>query len=268
MATIRQGAAPEDNFTLIPNDLSRSVDIPPRAKAVYIYLKSHRDGWNVTVNHVADALGMSRNTVGSALIDLENHGYIIREQSREAKGTFDGWDYRVLSYPVPVSQNLGDGDPLPKIGCTPSQKLGSGSDQQEQCINAGGDQSPNFGGHKKTITTKKTKREDPPYSPPFIQFYERYPRKGSKREAQRAFDKALERTTFEEIMAGVDAYASDPNRDPGFTKLPATWLNKECWDDEPLPPRRGGGASTNAPTWEQLDNTIDEMRMNDWKQIG
>ena len=100
MAIIRQGPAPEDHYTLIPNSLSRSADIPPRAKVVYIYLKSHRDGWGISTERVAEALGMSKETVVRAIQDLVDAGYVIREKLRGEGGTYSGWEYEVLSRPI------------------------------------------------------------------------------------------------------------------------------------------------------------------------
>ena len=75
----------------------------------------------------------------------------------------------------------------------------------------------------------------------FDLFYDSaYPRKGSRPVAFRAFTKALTKTDLETIIAGAQRYAADPNREPSYTKLPATWLNQECWEDPPLPARGRG----------------------------
>lgn len=73
----------------------------------------------------------------------------------------------------------------------------------------------------------------------FDRFYGAYPRHEGKDAARKAFAKALERTSIEVIVAGSERYRDDPNREGGFTKLPSTWLNAGCWDDDPLPARPG-----------------------------
>jgi hypothetical protein len=74
----------------------------------------------------------------------------------------------------------------------------------------------------------------------FDLFYDHvYPRKASRPVAFRAFVKALATTPLDAILEGAQRYAEDPNRDQSYTKLPATWLNQECWNDPPLPPRGG-----------------------------
>jgi hypothetical protein len=71
----------------------------------------------------------------------------------------------------------------------------------------------------------------------FDKFWSAYPRKENKQSARRAMKSALKKTPFYEILAGANRYRLDPNRDPAFTKHAATWLNNECWNDDPLPAR-------------------------------
>jgi hypothetical protein len=75
----------------------------------------------------------------------------------------------------------------------------------------------------------------------FLEFWNDYPRKSDKRAALRAFKSALNRASFEEILAGAIRYAKDPNLpDTKYVKHPATWLNGDAWENGPLPvdPRR------------------------------
>jgi hypothetical protein len=88
------------------------------------------------------------------------------------------------------------------------------------------------------------KEKLPPISPSekyaprgdFDQFWDVYPRKKAKRSALKAFSHALKRAQASEILAGAERYsASKP--DPQFTKHAATWLNSDCWLDEPDKPK-------------------------------
>jgi hypothetical protein len=71
----------------------------------------------------------------------------------------------------------------------------------------------------------------------FIDWYLIYPRHEGKGLAQKAYTKARKKVSAETLTAAAQRYADDPNREKQFTKLPATWLNAESWDDEPLPGR-------------------------------
>ena len=71
----------------------------------------------------------------------------------------------------------------------------------------------------------------------FDRFWSVYPRKAGKQDAQRSFERALKVATLDEILAGAQKYADDPNRVAQFTAHPSTWLNQGRWSDEPLPRR-------------------------------
>ncbi|MDW9444834.1 DUF1376 domain-containing protein [Sinorhizobium meliloti] len=70
-------------------------------------------------------------------------------------------------------------------------------------------------------------------------FWPVYPRKVGKGQAIKAYRAARKRASAEEITFGAKRYASDRSgQDPSFTKHPATWLNGQCWLDEPVPQQR------------------------------
>jgi len=62
----------------------------------------------------------------------------------------------------------------------------------------------------------------------FDTFWERYPRKEGKGQARRAWSAAIKKADEAAIMAGLAANA----RERKYRKLPASWLNGECWNDE------------------------------------
>lgn len=75
------------------------------------------------------------------------------------------------------------------------------------------------------------------YPPDFEDFWAIYPKHAGKRDAFKAWKAAVKRTDRETINAGARAYADDPNREPTFTKHPATWLRADSWEDDPIPTR-------------------------------
>jgi len=66
----------------------------------------------------------------------------------------------------------------------------------------------------------------------FAEFWAAYPRKVAKGAAGKAWAKAVKLASPEVIIAAASAYAADPQRNPQYTKHPATWLNGQCWSDE------------------------------------
>lgn len=84
--------------------------------------------------------------------------------------------------------------------------------------------------------------------PRFVEFWRTYPRHEGKPNALKALAKALRRAPLETILAGAQRYRDDPNREDGYTAHPATWLNRDGWDDDPLPPRSTSPARASAST--------------------
>jgi hypothetical protein len=58
-----------------------------------------------------------------------------------------------------------------------------------------------------------------------------YPRRVAKGAARKAFDKAIKKTTLENMLKAITDYVAKKPEKIDF-KHPATWLNGECWCDE------------------------------------
>jgi hypothetical protein len=74
----------------------------------------------------------------------------------------------------------------------------------------------------------------------FAAFWAAYPLKVGKRKAEPAFTRAAKRADPAAIIAAAIAYRNDPNREQAYTAHPTTWLNRDGWDDDPIPPRANG----------------------------
>ena len=77
----------------------------------------------------------------------------------------------------------------------------------------------------------------------FGAFWINYPRKRNREEAKLAWIAAIRRGIDPQHMVdGAQRYARErAGEDSQFTKYPATWLNKGCYDDEPDPQPEPGG---------------------------
>jgi hypothetical protein len=70
----------------------------------------------------------------------------------------------------------------------------------------------------------------------FEDFWRAYPLHKAKAAAEKAYQKIIrtKRATPEQIVEGALRYADERRgQDPQYTKHAATWLNAECWNDEP-----------------------------------
>lgn len=71
----------------------------------------------------------------------------------------------------------------------------------------------------------------------FLAFWTEYPKKRDREEAVKEYRAAIARgADRDRITAGAKAYAAErKGQQAQYTKLPATWLRKGCYDDEPDP---------------------------------
>lgn len=74
----------------------------------------------------------------------------------------------------------------------------------------------------------------------FGAFWLTYPKKKAREEAKKAWIAAIERGADpQRVVTAAKAYAHErASEEPKYTKYPATWLNKGCYDDEPDQPAR------------------------------
>ncbi|MDJ0321677.1 hypothetical protein [Pseudarthrobacter sp. PS3-L1] len=114
--------------------------------------------------------------------------------------------------------------------------------------------------------SKKTSPAKPNVSDEFIDWYLEYPRKESKGVAEKAYAKARKLTGHQELTEAAIRYREDPNRDPSFTKLPATWLNAKCWEDGPLPERAPQGGMRPTGSQVRLQAGLELMQRTQAKQ--
>lgn len=240
MAVIKRMGRLEDSFTMIPNDFIRDPTISTRAARIYIFVASHESGWNLNTRSVANVLDMSQSTVNRAMRELEEAGWVKRVQRVADDGTFGPVVYEVFT----VSQNAGDGE------LTVSQNTVSGKTASGEMTHI-----------KKTNSFKKTKEEkktnnscsnEHERDTHFDAFWHAYPRKVGKQKARTKFTTAVKRAGDPNlVIAGAQRLADDPNLpDKQYIPHPTTWLERDGWEDEPLPPRHTPATTSGGNTLE------------------
>lgn len=91
----------------------------------------------------------------------------------------------------------------------------------------------------------------------FERFWQVYPsgRKKSKGAAREAFTKAIGKESAEVIITAARHYAGTPEGKGKYVKMPSTWLNQECWDDD-----RAAWESKDIDPAEESRRKADEVR--------
>jgi hypothetical protein len=190
MPLIRGHHSFDNNFTQIPNAWLRDGRLTFKARGLLALLLSHSQGWSLSIGSLTDQNQEGSHAIRQAIHELEKLGYLERKQINE-NGRFGEaiWETK---------------DPEPLCDYPPTE-------------------NPPYKNNKVKKNIKNNNDEI------FEVFWKNYPNKKDRGAAVKAFASALKRATIDEIMAGVTAYANDPNRKPEFTKYPATWLNSDSW---------------------------------------
>lgn len=175
-------------------------------------------------------------------------------------------------YPLPTS---GDGDPGDSLA-TPSRECReSPAPGTEEQRNRGTDKdlcAPGAPGARSAAADAATRESEPKDEPPpllpveaetpapktkpssrdldaaFAKFWDTYPRKKSKAAGRAAYEKAARKVGPQRIQAALEAQLpSLMAKEPDYRPYPATWLNRESWEDEPDAPARSGPLVVSGP---------------------
>jgi hypothetical protein len=127
-----------------------------------------------------------------------------------------------------------DTEPLPNRPATTATRLADNKRLQakkRQAVES--DSRP--AGFSEDSSAKKTRPTRHQIEEAFGRFWAAYPRRAAKLAAAKAFAAAVKRGADPEaLIAGAARYAAErAGQDPRYTKHPATWLNGDCWADEP-----------------------------------
>jgi len=120
----------KNRYGTIPNDLLNSIHISFKAKGMYAFIQSKPDNWEFSAERISKQVKEGLPSVISALKELENFGYLVRNRYQNNKGF---WVVDYLLYEIPIEENLITGKPNeenPNIG-KPSNNSNKDFSKQE-----------------------------------------------------------------------------------------------------------------------------------------
>lgn len=92
-----------DNYTVMANYHLRDKELSCKAKGLMSFMLSLPDDWDYSVKGLVSCLMEGKEAVRSMLKELEDRGYLAREQARSTKGNFSGVEY--VLHEMPVTEN-------------------------------------------------------------------------------------------------------------------------------------------------------------------
>jgi hypothetical protein len=75
-------------YTVLPNQILRDDSLTLQAKGLFCMMASFPEGWDFTVKGLATVAGCGREKISAALRNLEDSGYLLREQGHSETGQF------------------------------------------------------------------------------------------------------------------------------------------------------------------------------------
>ena len=200
-------------FAIIP-EWVLYADISPAAVRVYCVLHRHADNDTAKCipsrKHIASKARLGLSSVDRAIDELVRIKALIVQHRKSENGDPTSNEYTVI-----VNR------PLSTQNRPPIENEQTGLFKSDNLIKA------NLNESQESNTSSKDDG--------FDDFWKMYPRKDGKGRARIAWRSALTKARKEEILAGLNIYATlRRGQDPHYTALPASWLNAERWADETL----------------------------------
>lgn len=106
-------------YTVLPNQILRDEALTLQAKGLFCMMASFPENWDFTVKGLATVAGCGREKISAALKNLEDAGYLLREQCHSEDGKFSAnvfilYDEKISPLPgFPSTGKPSTGKPLP-----------------------------------------------------------------------------------------------------------------------------------------------------------
>lgn len=130
-------------YTVVSNQLIEDKRLSWKAKGVFIYLWAQKADWNFYANEVAKHSTDGRDSLRSALAELEKYCYLTRKRERKGDGTYGAMDWVIDDLPKlgkPMSGEPMSENPMWDIPTLTSTN--KNNDLQEQELNRTKEYSP------------------------------------------------------------------------------------------------------------------------------
>lgn len=208
------------DFTIIRNSIFKDYTLSAKAKGVACQLLSLPPTWEYSVKGLVELFNDGEASIRSALAELEQHGYLRREQDR-SDGKFGKIKYIITD--MLKSEN-------PYV-------------EKPQAVNPQAENS--VADNHAQLNTKELNTEvsitNPLTTKEYIEsefdiLWSMYPKKQGKADAFKHYQKARKSgTTYEEVEQGILAYTESikaNGTDMQYVKMGSTFFSQKSWADD------------------------------------
>lgn len=214
----------KQGFTVLYNSVLMDNRLDLKTKGLFAIVQSFPEDWEYSVSGLAARVGIGRDGIRGCLRQLEDAGYLLREQPHGEHGHFSRTTF-VFQDQAPVQKS-----PLTEKPSTVKPSTVEPSPVNPTQVNK--------------QVSKETSNK-PPIVPQgadgqeqlFDRFWKAYPRHEGKEPAWRAWRRLKPNIQICRIMSAAlerQKTSESWQRDGGrYIPMPATWLNQRRWEDEP-----------------------------------
>lgn len=241
-------------FTMIYNSVLKDTRLDLKTKGFFAVMMSFPEEWEFTVKGLAQVMNIGKDAVRTCLKQLEEAGYLIREQGREG-GRFSQNVYVLLEESAsPLSDLPYTVKPSTDLPCTVNPT------QYKTIENKDNNNIPPIVPQEGTAKNPKKKKRDvktaPDHEPErFEKFWAAYPRHESKQKAISAWDKLkADAQLLHRMSVALAAQLKSAAWKQGIgIPYASTWINERRWEDVPYEPPQKEDAGGWAPDAEVID---------------
>ena len=152
------------NYTVMSNEHLRDRRLSLRAMGLMSRMLSDSDSYQHSIAGLAAVCKEGRDAVRKALQELEEAGYLVREQTRQG-GSFSACDYTLYEH-----SRKPEADPSAPAGHLPFQGRQDGGDspltENPSTVNPSTGNPTTVNPTQRNTKREEVPREEPPYSPP------------------------------------------------------------------------------------------------------
>lgn len=199
------------NFTILPNDFVQCKELTLEERGLLAFLYSKPDDFKIYTKFLPDLTGESISTIKRVWANLREKGYIVSTRIYE-NGGFVGWSHLISLRVIKVDENLKVGNHTIRNQTVRKQTV-----RKPALIN-------NTESNKTDNNNTISKDEG------FEEFWNKYDKKTDHKKALAKW-RTLKESDKKKILETVEDYVL-AHPDKQYRKMPTTYLNGECWNDE------------------------------------
>ena len=96
-------------FTVIANCVFKDRTLSAKAKGLLVEMLSLPENWDYTLKGLATLFSDGIDSIRQGIRELEEHGYVVRERKRDARGRLGGMEYVIYETPHTAVENTSKG---------------------------------------------------------------------------------------------------------------------------------------------------------------